>query len=241
MEAVARRKAHWLFRTGSDDLFSGAKRPQEDMVTSAVFGSIKLMSPHDRRLAIDTLLGRDYFSNIAGTAEYDIKIDLWPSLKGSEGRKRVEPDVLLTCAGKTVVVEVKWHAKLSERQLQHQIEAAKLNGHDVIASVILGEAGVNETIHGKRCHRQTWRDVSSAVQTHPLAQTDQGPFRDWLRIMRDFLQQTDMGRIFNGLKKIEQDPGLVAYRFAKLGNQPWLISAPATVKDVNYKFGAKYE
>ncbi|PIE16407.1 MAG: hypothetical protein CSA68_03020 [Rhodobacterales bacterium] len=62
MQAVARKKAHWLFNIGSDSAFIGKRRLQEDMVTSAVFGSIRLMSPEDRREAIKVMVGGDCFT-----------------------------------------------------------------------------------------------------------------------------------------------------------------------------------
>ena len=123
MEAIARRKASWLFNAGSEKTFFGKRRPQEDMVTSAVFGSIRLMSSEDRFKAVEVLLGRDAFEAAALTNDYDIEVELWPRLAGLEGRQHVEPDVLLKAAGKTVIVEVKWHAPLSERQLEQQVEA----------------------------------------------------------------------------------------------------------------------
>lgn len=239
MEAVARGKAHWLFRAGSNEAFSGKRRPQEDMVTSAVLGSIRLMSSEDRRQAIEVLLGPACFPMVEFPIDNDIEITLWPSLRGAEDRTRVEPDVLLVCSGKTVIVEVKWHAPLSERQLEHQIVAAERNDHNVIAAVMLGEAGVEDSIGETPCFRRTWREVSGAVQRRMREKTARGPFGAWLRIMHDFLHQTDMGRIFDGLKMIEQDPGPIPYRFVKPGHGPWLHSAPRPVMPVNYQFGAR--
>ena len=162
MEAVARRKAHWLFRAGSDKTFSGKRRPQEDMVTSAVFGSIRLMSPEDRRGAVEVLLGSNAFEAAEFTNVQDIEVELWPRITVESGRRHVEPDVLLKAAGKTVIVEVKWHAPLSERQLEQQVEA--VGAKNVRAVVMLGEAGVGEGIDGKPSFRRTWRDVSGELQ-----------------------------------------------------------------------------
>ena len=72
------------------------------MVTSAVFGSIRLMSSEDRRKAVEVLLGRDAFEAAALTADCDIEVELWPRLAGLEGRRHVEPDVLLKAAGTTI-------------------------------------------------------------------------------------------------------------------------------------------
>lgn len=238
MEAVARRKAHWLFGSGSDGTFNGKKRPQEDMVTSAVFGSIRLMSAVDRSHAIEMLLGADCFKKAGFEIGCEIEIALWPSLRGAEGRKRVEPDVLLTCMGKTVIVEVKWHAPLSERQLEHQIEAARLADRNVTAVVMLGEAGVDDILSDILCFRRTWREVSGAAQARLRERMAYQTFNTWLRTIHEFLHQTDMGRIFNGLQRIQHDHRSVNYRFVKSGHRPWLHPTPKLVLPANYQFGA---
>jgi hypothetical protein len=239
MEAVARRKAQWLFSAGSEEVFNGKRRPQEDMVTSAVFGSLRLMSPEDRRKAIEVILGEKCFTAAEFSIGSDVEIGLWPCLQGAENRRYVEPDVLLTCSGKTVVIEVKWHAPLSERQLEQQIEAAKLNDHDVSAALMLGEAGVDATISQAPCFRRTWREVSGEVQARLRAGEKQGPFGDWLRIMRDFLYQTDMGRIFTGLKRIHRTLQPVTFLFIRPGHPPWLFPAPKGITHIQYQFGEK--
>ena len=232
MEAVARRKAHWLFGAGSEKTFSGKRRPQEDMVTSAVFGSIKLMSPEDRRGAIEVLLGRDAFKAAACTNDHDIEVVLWPRLAGLEGRRHVEPDVLLKAAGKTVIVEVKWHAPLSERQLEQQVEA--VGAKNVSAVVMLGAAGVGEDFHDKPSFRRTWRDVSGELQN--WRGQPGTPLGKWVATMRAFLQETDMGRIFNGLPRPEPVVP-ISYTFSKPGYPPWLDIPPATVGSTHYTFG----
>ena len=232
MEAIARRKASWLFNAGSEKTFFGKRRPQEDMVTSAVFGSIRLMSSEDRFKAVEVLLGRDAFEAAALTNDYDIEVELWPRLAGLEGRQHVEPDVLLKAAGKTVIVEVKWHAPLSERQLEQQVEA--VGAENVSAVVMLGEAGVGERIHGKSCFRRTWRDDSGDLQNW---RGEIGtPLSLWVATMSAFLHETDMGRIFNGLPLL-RSVGQIAYRFNKPGHPPWLDVLPAIARPIHYTFG----
>jgi len=232
MEAVARGKAHWLFRAGTDKLFKG-KRPQEDMVTSAVFGSIRLMSQEDRRRAINVVLGEKCFEEAGFAAEdSDIHISLWPRLKGLEDRKFVEPDVLLSCAGKTLIVEVKWHAPLSERQIEQQIDAVNLT-KPVSAVVMLGEAGVEEKVRSIPCFRRTWRDVSSELQNWP--NNSENAFDRWAETMREFLQETDMGRIFNGMPA-PAETDQVTFHFSKPGHPPWMSTAPTAVEIFHYRF-----
>ena len=234
LEAVGRRKAHWLLRAGSEKTFSGKRRPQEDMVTSAVFGSIRLMSSGDRRKAIEVLLGREAFEVSNFADGHDIDAVLWPQLKGLKDRRHVEPDVLLNCADRTTIVEVKWHAPLSERQLERQIEA--VGAENVSAVVMLGEAGVGERILDKPCFRRTWRDVSGALQQR--RDDLDTPFGRWVLLMRNFLQETDMGRIFNGLpapRNVEN----VTYRFEKERYSLRESFMPATVGSVQYLFERK--
>lgn len=213
MEAVARRKAHWLFGAGSEHTFSGKRRPQEDMVTSAVFGSIRMMSPNDRFKAIELVLGRDAVEASEFTPDNDIDVTLWKRLDGLEGRRHVEPDILLSSAGKTVIVEVKWHAPLSDRQLEQQVQAV---GPDIVTAVIvLGDAGVEGKVLDKPGFLRTWRDVSGDLQNwHGDTRT---PLGRWVETMRSFLQETDMGRIFNGIIWKPEDEGSVAYRFVRSG------------------------
>lgn len=232
MEAVARRKASWLFGAGSDKTFSGKRRPQEDMVTSAVFGSIRLMSSEDRRKAVEVLLGRDAFEAAALASGRDIEVELWPRLAGSEGRRYVEPDVLLQAAGKTVIVEVKWHAPLSEQQLKQQVEA--VGPENVSAVVMLGEADAGGEIHDKPSFRRTWRDVSGELQLWN-GQTGT-PLDRWIATMRDFLHETDMGRIFKGLPRLVPLVP-VSYTFRKPGHPPWLDIPLVMIGPVDYSFG----
>lgn len=232
LEAVARRKAHWLFNAGSEKSFSGKRRPQEDMVTSAVFGSIWQMSQQDRYCSLEILLGSETFKATGFTPDDDIEVEFWPRIPGLQGRRHVEPDVLLKAARKIVLVEVKWHAPLSERQLEQQVEAV---GSDKITAVVmLGEAGVEDEICGVRAFRRTWRDVSQELQRLKLPKSSS--LSRWQLTMSAFLQETDMGRVYSGIFEIS-NPADVSFRFCKPGHRPWLGQAPQEVPLMNYSFG----
>lgn len=234
MEAVGRRKAHWLFGAGSEKTFSGKRRPQEDMVTSAVFGSIRLMSPEDRHRALEILLGQECWNNIKLNHNSDIEIVLWKKLK-LEGRRDVEPDVLLICSDKTIIVEAKWKTDPRPGQLDAQIAAAAAcqDTPKCVALLLLGHTTIGDQISGPPRFSRTWRDVSGALQQRQ-DDTDTSLGR-WVMMMRRFLQETDMGRIFNGLPE-PRDAGNVIYRFRKPGHPPWLKFTPAAVGSVNYTF-----
>jgi hypothetical protein len=234
MEAVGRKKAHWLFGARGSEVFVGKTRPQEDMVTSAVFGSVMLLSIADRRAALDILLGLDAWKTASFDLTQDIEIHLWPRLKGVDG-KPVEPDVLLTCGSRTLVVEVKWHASLSDQQIDKQIEAVRRAGRygEVVASVMLGNAVVETVIASLPCVARTWREVSGAVQAHPG--TGPGLGR-WLRQVEAFLGETDMGRIYRGLPEL-QHVERASYQFEKPGHPPWLARPLPTATATHYTFG----
>ncbi len=236
MEAVARRKAHWLLNVGSEKSFNG-KRPQEDMVTSAVFGTIRLMSSNDRHEAIRVIVGEKCFKEAGFEEAADITIDLWKRYYPPD-RKYVEPDVLLTCNDKTLIIEVKWHATLSDQQIEQQIEQQidAVGKGNVSAIMMLGYEKIPEKINGKIGFQRTWRDVSGEVQIRLRDKKDPAPFRDWLDLMRRFLQQTDMGRIFNGIPLPGNDPGHVNYCFSKPGHTPWLDKPLVDAGAVEYTF-----
>ena len=218
MEAVARRKAHWLLRSGSENTFIGKRRPQEDMVTSAVFGSILLLCPEERRGALAILLGKNCWDTVKGEFGADIDIDLWPH-DYRDGTTGPEPDVILGKGSAKVIVEVKWHAPLSDRQLELQIEAVGIQ--NVTAIFMLGEAGVGEEILGRPCFRRTWRDVSEDLQNWLRCRREgaRTPMVRWVTTMQAFLQETDMGRIFNGLP-LQEPVGAVCFDFSKPDHAP---------------------
>ena len=247
MEAIAKRKAGWLFDASGHENFSGKRRPQEDMVTSAVFGTIRLLPKQDCRDALDLLIGQACRDAAGFDAGKDVEIELWRKLRLEDvkDRKWAEPDVLLTCGDKTVIVEVKWHAPLSERQIEWQIEAVKAarkNGRTVgtvVAAVMLGEAGVEDNVEGVPCFRRTWRDVSGDLQSRYDESFPDTPFGRWAEAIHGFLRETDMGRVFAGIDPVEHDPGAVDYRFKTPGRPPWLCRAPDSVEYVHYRYGER--
>lgn len=216
LEAVARRKAHWLFNSKSHESFSGRRRPQEDMVTSAVFGSIKLLPLEDRLTALRVVLGPSTIANIQFPWEADLDIRLWPSLSGIKDRRRVEPDVVISHQRRSVIVEVKWHAKLSDRQLEIQKQAVEKENADeptkVVGIILLGEATLPVGVDTELTFKRSWRDVSAELQAEGNNSHTSPSMKSWTNIMRGFLQETDMGRSFSGLPKL-RDPRRAKYIF----------------------------
>lgn len=216
LDAVARRKAHRLFDRDSGNLFHGAYRPQEDLITSAVFGSIRLMSASQKLHALSLVLGDEPLNAAGFSADTELSIDLWKSLRGLKGKRSVQPDVIVFSGQNCIIVEVKWHAPLSENQLELQLAAAQENGYQVAAMVMLGEPGVTERLGGIPCFRRTWRDVSADTQRWSRRISQVSEDSAWAATIRDFLAQTDMGRIFSGLDGGLAECGGAAYCFSRL-------------------------
>ena len=236
LEALARKKAHRLMDKSGGNQFGGKSRPQEDLITSEIFGNARIFMGPDRHDALDVLLGPTYVEHAKFDRSSELEISLWPQLGSLLDRKYVEPDVLLTCAKRTVLIEVKWHAQLSERQVEQQIEAAEQHGHTVVAAVILGEAKHTTTEVGVPLVYRTWREVSADLRqsSHSLNAT----LRTWATMVGAALQNTDMGHTFAGLdgRVYAEPPGAVSYRFSAPGRPPWLKVAPYQVPAVQFNF-----
>ena len=205
LHAVAQGKAHRFFDKARLDTGPSGRRPQEDMVTSALFGSIAFLPDEDQRAALDLLLG--------GTCERalpegGIEIDLWRSFPDPDkALGRVEPDVLLTCGGRTVIVEVKWHSGLGPDQLGRQLRALTDDERDVTAIVVLGTAILPDEADRLpvRPSTRTWQEVSTALAQGP----DTTPLGRWRTAVRGFLQRTDLGHTFAGFAHLGLDhPGV---------------------------------
>ena len=109
-DAVIAKKARM------EKILHGAKRnPREDLVTSSLFGMLRLLSPKARQAALSVLC--DY------TIPSDAKIYLWPFFAGKV--ENSEPDVVLEFMqdGRRAfwIVEVKWGARLGADQCAREI------------------------------------------------------------------------------------------------------------------------
>ncbi|MBP0484282.1 hypothetical protein [Sagittula salina] len=200
LEALARKKAHRLLgrvREGPDTGLGGKNRPQEDLMTSSVFGEMKLLADADRHAALTIVLGDGFAEAVGPYTGGAVEIELWPQLEGEGDRRYIEPDVVVTCNGVTVVVEVKWHAQLSDRQIEQQVCAARRRGHSVEAAVLLGEAKAPEVAEGLVLHGRTWREVSADIQRRK--DSCPGALGLWSDRLGLALQNTDMGHVFAGM------------------------------------------
>ncbi|WP_321339102.1 hypothetical protein [Breoghania sp.] len=235
LEALAHKKVRLLMERKRNSEFGIKSRPQEDLITSSVFGGAKYLENFERQEAISIILGEKYSSKLEINCNSDLEVALWRRFYGVEGRRFVEPDVVLTCEGRTVLVEVKWHAKLSERQVEQQISAALRGKHDVVAAFILGDAGPDTHFQGIPVFRRTWREVSADLKK--VVRLPESPLRRWATTLRDALQNTSMGHTFAGLgASSAEQVDIVDYRFSSRGRSPWFEGAVCDVPKFNFVF-----
>lgn len=223
LEAIAQNKARQLLDSHGGNTFWGSKRPQEDLITSAIWGRIRLLPPAERFKAIKILFGPSYDTDMQLDTSCELKISLWRRFYGIEGRRYIEPDVLLSCGKNAVLVEMKWNASLSKNQIEQQIEAVKHDGYNVKAAVLLGakkqddDTSFNEVSILKR----TWREVSADLQ---FAKGEKSSaLRIWAETLQTALQNTSIGRVFSGLcASVCAEPvAAVNYRFVSASRPPW--------------------
>jgi hypothetical protein len=198
LDALAHRKAHRLMDKAADDLFPARRRPQEDLMTSSVFGIIRLLPQGDQYRALGLLLGEEAERAFQFDPRHPLRIRLWERFTGLEDRLLVEPDLLLSSGPATVVVEVKWHAVLSQCQVEQQVKAVTQAGEAVTAAVILGQTDSPTRVEGIPVFHRAWREASAALHNGRGVLSD--PLRQWAGMVGAALQATALGHSFAGLR-----------------------------------------
>jgi len=199
-DAVIAKKARM------EKILHDAKRnPREDLVTSCLFGMLRLLTPDSRQAALSTLC--------AHTLPSDAIIYLWPFFVG-EGEAS-EPDVVLEFRlGEQRVfwiIEVKWGAPLGADQCAREIRTV-VHGHCRRGNVPDGERKVlGYTLLGAEPQHQhamdelrrtvrnglenvpfegikslRWTEASAHLQTLENDATDPG-LKAWSRLSSNFL------------------------------------------------------
>ena len=185
------------------------KQPREDLITSALFGTIQFLSPPARRLALQALLGGE----LGGDAE----IYLWPYLKHSG--ENAEPDVVLrvnTDKGLGYwIVEVKWGAPLGDEQIGREIRTlgdgeCRRGGmpfernRNVVGYTLLGaepkHAASMQTAQEQfndLIHSETWRKVTERLRKLASQSNDDPGLKAWAGTAEDFLRGTPKGSVLD--------------------------------------------
>lgn len=117
MHAINNRKARLgLFRS------AGIRVPLEDVVTSTVFGPLEFMSPDDCQRSIELI--REALGLPPQYSAGPLRALFWPRLFLQDEKLRSrysEPDLVFADdEGPMIVVEIKWGAPLSDRELAAQ-------------------------------------------------------------------------------------------------------------------------
>lgn len=195
-------------------LHEAKRHPREDLVTSSLFGMLRLLTPDARRDALSALCGHDLSS--------DAKIHLWPYF-AAEGESS-EPDVVLEFEenGQRFywIVEVKWGAPLGADQCAREIRTVA-GGKCRRGNIVDGKRKVlGYTLLGAEDkHQKAMADLRKMVKDGPiegigaphirsLGWTDaverlrclQGEARDpglraWSRLCADFLSGEPQGAV----------------------------------------------
>lgn len=78
-------------------------RQSEDLMTAAIFGRLRYLSPALLTQAMGTLVTSEVAARLGALK----RVDFWRNLEGTHGRVRVQPDVLMWFENALVIVEVK--------------------------------------------------------------------------------------------------------------------------------------
>ena len=241
LKAVAQRKAHWLFNRSISHGIKLKRRPQEDLVTSAVFGNLDILDEPAKRKALKLIVGDEVWEKFDPSESDQVNIILWPQAMQADG-KRVEPDVILRAGNRIIIVEVKWYAPLSPNQLIKEIRAVDSYYPDksVDAILLLGEATLPSEFNpvGTLPFARTWRDVARDTARAGTKPTD--PFGKWADMLTNFLRQTEFGRIYCGFDNLNffcVEPA--AYHFRGADEPPWLNQQILTVHNDHYEWKGK--
>lgn len=198
LTAVERGKADWLFRKEAFDMGNLKHRPQEDMVTSAIFGTLDILPNKYKNQALILLTGENFFKLLDVKQNEEIKVSLWKKYYGTIGHRYVEPDVIISADNRALIVEVKWHAPLRRAQLELQCQAVKEKS-DLRGLLLLGSTGGETDMNGlpTQAKCRSWQDVTRALLEYERNLPD-GTLGRWCHSLSGFLQATSKGRIFSG-------------------------------------------
>lgn len=214
-DAVIAKKARM------EKILHDAKRnPREDLVTSSLFGMLRLLSPNSRRAALSILC--DY------AIPSDATIYLWPFFVGKD--ETSEPDVVLEFMqdGRPAfwIVEVKWGAPLGRDQCAREIRTVNLgrcrrggvpeNERSVLGYTLLGAES-----HHQKAMAELRRSVLNGLKGVPVEgirslewtavvenlrtlerEADDPGLQSWSRLSADFLAGQPQGAVLGAWPKM---------------------------------------
>ncbi|WP_313137898.1 hypothetical protein [Paracoccus jeotgali] len=222
------------------------KQPREDLITSALFGTIQFLSDSAQELALQALVGCE----LPGSSE----IFLWPYL--SCPGENAEPDVVLRVGadGAPVywVVEVKWGAPLGDEQIGREIRTLRdgrcrrggLPAADrkVIGYALLGaEAKHSESMQAAEekfpdvaFNSVAWPKVTERLRRLSTESGDRG-LTSWARTAENFLSGTPKGSLLGAWPPNIDVPPAASFTFSA-GRQFDFNNAVESVAAAQFNF-----
>lgn len=119
------------------DFLLGDTEGAEDLLTASVFERLAYLPDEVFKDVMSRLLGKE---NAPGALK---EITFWPSWYESKEGRRVEPDVVLKCAGRVVIVEAKRYDGVEQQyadQLANELSAAKKK--EIVQPILLAVGGM---------------------------------------------------------------------------------------------------
>lgn len=176
-------------------------RKREDLLTAVFFGRLRYLSEGGEQKVLALLVGDELAQSLGCIKE----IVFWPKLKGLEGRRHVEPDVLLLFEHSLLLIEVKppfggmqheeqWVAEVKSLIQQRDMDDAEIEIPEEFHFLALGrntqdyqKAEENlrilcaeEGLASVNTHE--WDEVCCGI--HKFADNEQGRdrviYRDWI-------------------------------------------------------------
>ncbi len=199
LHAVNNRKARLGAFRGA-----GIRVPLEDVVTSTVFGPLEFMSAEDRLRSIELVC--EALAVAIPEPRGAMRALFWPRLPVSEVSLRArysEPDLVLADdIGPLMVVEIKWGAPLSERELAAQWSALGSTGRRrAVHLLLVQEPGIyrrdvdldREMLDAAGMgswplQMRSWRSLT-ALEVLSRRADASGPLRAWASAVTAFLRR----------------------------------------------------
>lgn len=174
-------------------------RKREDLLTAVFFGRLPYLSDEAQERILTLLIGKtlvDEFGPLQG-------IRFWPKLDGPEGRKYVEPDVVLEFDEHLLLVEVKppFGGPQSSQQWRNEVLSLQ-NDNDDEKSIVLLALGRNmpgwramvQKLEGEfeefnlRVFCREWQDLLSGISPmrNEADARDARIFADWFEAFHLF-------------------------------------------------------
>ncbi|MDO4794849.1 MAG: hypothetical protein Q4A28_02785 [Brachymonas sp.] len=197
MSAVlnGKRRGSGLF---GRDFLLGDTEGAEDLLTASVFERLAYLSDKVFKDVMSHLLGEE---NVPGTLQ---EMTFWPSWESSNGR-RVEPDVVLKCAGRVVIVEAKRYDGVEQQyadQLVNELSAAEKKG--IVQPILLAVGGMRND--GKEEADRMRQEVSAALNDQYEYDFEYDlVFRSWRQLYASFAEAVRKRPENSGLQRILKD------------------------------------